>query len=352
MSSLCNINYFFCCYFASLHYFKKNLVVYNNILIIQPAFIGDAILASSLIEKIRQRLPGANISILVRKGNESVYENHPFLKEVLVWNKKKNKTRNLFKLLFRIRKNKYDCVINCHRYLSSGFLTGFSGARHTAGYKQTPFSYLFDTTVKHAVGNSRHEVERYNQLIEDFTDEKVYQPKLYPSASDNEKIKNLVSGDYVCMAPASVWFTKHLVIEKWLELCNGTLPDTIIYLLGAATDKELCEKIKLQSSHPKIYILAGQLSLLQSCALMKEAKMNYVNDSAPLHLASSVNANVTAFFCSTIPEFGFGPLSDHAKVVEVKGLECKPCGLHGYKACPLGHFKCSKEMDLTTVDLF
>jgi hypothetical protein len=70
--------------------------------------------------------------------------------------------------------------------------------------------------------------------------------------------------------------------------------------------------------------------------------MNFVNDSAPLHMASAMNANVTAIFCSTVPDFGFGPLSDHAKVVETSvRLSCRPCGLHGYDACPKGHFKCA-----------
>ena len=115
---------------------------FKNILIIQTAFIGDAILASSLVEKLHVRFPDAGISILVRKGNESIYEGHPFLKETLVWNKKENKFKNLFQLLGKIRKNKYDVIINCHRFASSGFLTAFSGANHTAGYKENLFSFL------------------------------------------------------------------------------------------------------------------------------------------------------------------------------------------------------------------
>jgi heptosyltransferase-2 len=79
---------------------------------------------------------------------------------------------------------------------------------------------------------------------------------------------------------------------------------------------------------------------------MKHAKMNYVNDSGPLHLASSVNAPTTAFFCSTVPAYGFFPLSYNSQVVEVANLYCKPCGLHGYKACPEGHFKCGKDIEL------
>jgi heptosyltransferase-2 len=71
--------------------------------------------------------------------------------------------------------------------------------------------------------------------------------------------------------------------------------------------------------------------------------MNYTNDSAPLHLCSAVNAPVRAVFCSTIPEFGFGPLSGNSGVVQSHlELPCKPCGNHGKSACPKGHFDCGK----------
>ena len=322
------------------------MATFKNILVIQTAFIGDAILASSLLEKLHKHFPEASLSILVRKGNEAIYEDHPFLNETLVWNKKEQKFKNLFALLSTIRKNKYDAVINCHRYGSSGFLTAFSGAGHTAGYKENPFSFMFNFTQRHVIGDGRHEIERYNELIEDFTDKLIFRPKLYPSVKDEEKIKRFKGRKYVCMAPASVWFTKQLPVEKWIELCNKTDQETTIYLLGAKSDFDLCNTIKNKAAHSKIKILAGELSLLQSCALMKDAAMNYVNDSGPLHLASSVNAPVTAFFCSTIPEFGFGPLSDIKSVIEVKELKCKPCGLHGYKACPEGHFKCGHLISL------
>jgi heptosyltransferase-2 len=93
--------------------------------------------------------------------------------------------------------------------------------------------------------------------------------------------------------------------------------------------------------------LCGQLSFLQSAALMKDALMNYVNDSAPMHFASAVNAPVTAIYCSTLPAFGFGPLSDNSRVVEIReNLYCRPCGLHGKKACPEGHFRCAYDINL------
>lgn len=325
---------------------------YNNILVIQTAFIGDAILASSTLEKLHHEFPQAKITILVRKGNETLYEAHPFLKEVLVWNKKEGKYASLARLLRQIKVNRYDAVINLHRYASSGFLTAFSGAGYKVGFDKNPFSILFTKRIKHIIGDGRHETQRYNELIEAITNTNVFKPKLYPSASDFEKVQNYKTAKYVTMSPSSVWFTKQLPEEKWVELCDILPDDVMIYLLGAKNDVGLCNtirsKVKSQIAQD-VKVLAGELTLLQSAALMKDAQMNYVNDSAPLHLASAMNAPVTAFFCSTVPSFGFGPLSDNSKIVEVKNLSCKPCGLHGYKACPLGHFKCGHEIDLSAV---
>jgi ADP-heptose:LPS heptosyltransferase len=78
--------------------------------------------------------------------------------------------------------------------------------------------------------------------------------------------------------------------------------------------------------------------------------MNYVNDSAPMHLASSINAAVTAIYCSTIPEFGFGPLSEHSYIIESqKTLTCRPCGLHGFNKCPQGHFECGYSIKMEEI---
>src|SRR5690606_33376812 len=115
-----------------------------------------------------------------------------------------------------------------------------------------------------------------------------------------------------------------------------------IYLLGAPSDAQLCDEIIAKSECSNCVNLAGKLSLLQSAALMSKAERNFVNDSGPLHIASAMNAPVMAFFCSTVPDFGFGPLSDDSVIKEVKELDCKPCGLHGFMECPKGHFKCGE----------
>jgi heptosyltransferase-2 len=118
-----------------------------------------------------------------------------------------------------------------------------------------------------------------------------------------------------------------------------------ILLLGGQGDSALCETIRVVCNRSEVKVLAGKLTFLQSAALMSRAGMNYVNDSAPMHFASAMNAPVTAVYCSTIPEFGFGPISDIRNIVEIEGkLYCRPCGLHGYASCPQRHFRCAMDI--------
>ena len=92
----------------------------KKILVIQTAFIGDVVLATALIENLHQQWPEVKMDILVRKGNESLFESHPFLNQVLVWDKKNYKYHHWMGLLFKIRSSQYDVVINAQRFAATG----------------------------------------------------------------------------------------------------------------------------------------------------------------------------------------------------------------------------------------
>lgn len=317
----------------------------QKFLIIQTAFTGDVVLATCIIEKLHALYPDAQIDFLLRKGNEGLLQHHPYLHEVLIWNKKEGKYKTLWQLLKKIRSNRYDKVINVQRFASTGFLTAFSKAKEKIGFDKNPFSWAFDKKVKHQMGEgnaSPHETKRNLSLIQHFTNDEVYKPRLYPTPADDAFVAAKKSEPYVCIAPASVWFTKQYPAEKWVDLIKQLPAELTVYLLGAPGEANLCTDIMQKSERKNVIALAGKLSFLQSAALMKDALLNYVNDSAPMHFASAMNAPVAAIYCSTVPSFGYGPLSDKSYIIETKvKLDCRPCGLHGYKQCPLGHFKCA-----------
>jgi len=333
----------------------------KTFLVIQTAFLGDAVLATALLEKLHAFFPDAEIDLVVRKGNDGLFVGHPFLHKLYVWDKRNGKTRDLFRVIGDLRRTKYDHIINCQRFFSTGLMTVLARGKEKIGYDKNPLSFLFSRTVKHLIGDpsaplrvantkAPHEVDRLNALIEHLTDGARPLPRLYPSTIHHAELDGRMSTwshghmPYICIAPASVWFTKQWPEAKWIDLIKSLPAEKRVQLIGAPGDVPMCERIAKAAGRGEI--LAGKLSLLGTAAMMQKATMNYVNDSAPLHIASAMNAPVTAIFCSTVPSFGFGPLNANGRVVETnEKLDCRPCGLHGYKACPKGHFKCALNID-------
>lgn len=325
----------------------------KTILIIQTAFIGDTILASHFARAVKDMYPNAKIHFFLRKGNESVIQGLPTIEKTWVWDKQGGKTRNLFKLISELRGIKFDMVFNLHRHFNSGLVAALMKSPVKIGFRQNPLSFFYTQKINHQIPDPRgwHEVQRNLELIPGqkiVDNQKIYKPELPIQQKNIDKVAPYVSENYFVIAPASVWFTKAWSEQKYRELTRELVKLGKVIFIGAPTDKELCDRIR--ENHPETLNLCGSLNLLDSAALMKKARRVFVNDSAPLHLASCVNAKTTAIFCSTVPAFGYTPLADDSIVVDVgNSLECRPCGLHGYKACPLKHFKCSEDIEIRKV---
>tara|TARA_Y100000385_G_scaffold273383_1_gene315230 strand:- start:1529 stop:2542 length:1014 start_codon:yes stop_codon:yes gene_type:complete len=316
----------------------------RKVLIIQTAFIGDAILATSLLESWHHVHPGDELHFLVRSGNESLLDFHPFLAGLHTWKKSSNaglRYWNLVALGIDLRRMNFDVVVTPHRHISSGILMLMSGAKQRMGFSSHPFSMAFTHSQDHGLGNGEHEIERNHRLIaDDVALLEPKKPRLYPA----QKIDNQGwSEKFGVAAPSSQWATKQWPSSRWIEWLDlefGIAPEQTIVLIGAPSDRAELELIANQSKHELLEIRTD-LSLLGAVGLMRGAMWVVTNDSGPMHMASSVDVPTVAIFCSTLPSFGFGPLASQSVVVEVEmKLDCRPCGLHGHQACPLSHFNC------------
>jgi ADP-heptose:LPS heptosyltransferase len=165
--------------------------------------------------------------------------------------------------------------------------------------------------------------------------------------------------------------TKKLPLHKLKELC--TTLDHPIILLGGAEDTEVGDE--LASIDPvKIYNSCGKFSLNESADLVRRSRLIVTHDTGLMHIAAAFKKPIISVWGNTVPEFGmypyFGGAPDQPagdrftqsigsagvvkeKIMEVKGLNCRPCSKIGYKKCPRGHFKCmelqSMEMIVETI---
>ncbi|RYG43091.1 MAG: glycosyltransferase family 9 protein, partial [Chitinophagaceae bacterium] len=272
---------------VAMHCDSDYLWAVQKILIIQTAFIGDVVLATSLVEKMHVRFPGVIIDVMVRKGNEKLLLNNPAIHEVLIWNKKAGKWKSLMQMVKQMRSKGYDKVINLQRFFSTGLMTVLSGSKETRGYEKNPLSAGFSKKFPHIIDprNPHHETVRINELVKDFTDDEVFRPRLYPSDADEQFVTTFINEPFVTITPSSVWFTKQYPLEKWADLIQQLPSHLRVFILGGKDNAEEALELTAKVTRRNVEVLAGKLSFLQSAALMKHAVMNYVNDSAPLHFA-------------------------------------------------------------------
>ncbi len=334
-----------------------------QVVLLQPAFLGDAVLSSAVLESWHRTFPDHRLSIVVRDVAAGLFQDHPFLDKVHIWNRSGwLKYPRLFQLAQNLRSNRPDVVVNLHRFASMALLAQRSGAPHLTGFDRTgKWPAKRALLVPHSIGDGRHETERNHAQVEHFLgawDPSLDVPVLHPSQQHRTAAAAFPPGALI-LAPASVWATKRWPESKWAALADRWAQEhkgQPVILLGGKGDQALLDRIADACRQERPRVCAGDLNLLGAAALMKGAKLVVSNDSAPLHMAGAVGTAVVAVFCSTTPRFGFGILpamkaAGKAAEVEVGEdvLGCKPCGIHGHATCPRGNFRCGDEVSVDRV---
>ena len=325
-----------------------------KILVIQTAFLGDLVLTTGLFEYIKKNYTG-HLSVIVNKGTEDVLRANPFVDEVIPFDKKHvKKSPGVFAGFIReIRARKFDMVISPHFSYRSSLISFFSGAKTRIGYKESGFSFLHTRRVSRPL-RGVHEVDKLFALVSERIpdDISIKRPKLYFVKNELKKIQSLmaaeklVKGKYIVVAPSSVWETKRMPEEKFIEVIKHIRKGlrASVVLVGSPKDEELCEMIR-KPFGTGVLNFAGKTTLIELSWLISQARAVVTNDSSPIHFASAHNVPTVAIFGATVREFGYTSLADKNKIAEVTGLSCRPCGIHGGNHCPQKHFKCMKEQN-------
>lgn len=153
------------------------------------------------------------------------------------------------------------------------------------------------------------------------------------------------SQPWVALAPGAKWATKQWPREYFSQLAVRLDRETGIrpVLIGGESEIGLCRDVA-QAAGGRVVSLAGQTDLATLAALFSKSALFVGNDSGPLHLAAAAGTRVLAFFGPTVPEFGFAPPAGTRTRIVSRSLSCRPCAVHGSRACPLGHHACMKKI--------
>jgi heptosyltransferase-2 len=321
----------------------------EKILVIQTAFIGDAILTLPMIQKLKEMFSSSEIHVLCIPSTEEIFRSSPVVDNIKVIDKKR-KHKNIFSLIFfaiKLKRENYDRIYSPHRSFRTSLIVFLSGVKNTYGFSNANLRFVYRNLVEYFP--SKHEVQRNLDLIgfEYKNDEWKILPALKTTQEQESKVTNFIQKNniksFIAVAPGSIWNTKKYPTEYYIDVVNSLRGKYSIVLIGGKIDVELCNEIKLNCGE-NVFTIAGMFSIVESVELLRRAKLLITNDSAPTHMGMCADIPTLTLYCSTVTNFGFYPYNGKNAILSFDDLDCKPCGIHGFKKCPLNHFNCGKKL--------
>ncbi len=327
------------------------------------------VLTTPLLDRLAQRGP---VDVVASPQGASLLAGHPAVRDVIVFDKRglASGWRGLMQTARAVRwrapgeARGVTVAYIAQGSLRSALLASVAGVPERVGFASSAGKALYTRHVPY--DRDVHHAERLWSLASAADDDArpaaPLNPRLYPSANHHAAAASILtaagvaSGTHLLvLAPGSVWATKRW--PAYAELADALARDprtsrARLVIIGGSADGDAARAIAehAQSAGMQLPIDAtGRLPLLASAALLARAGALITNDSLPLHLASAMGTPTVAIFGPTVPAMGFGPLAPHAESLGVELLDCRPCHAHGPDACPLGHWRCMRDLPVSRV---
>jgi heptosyltransferase-2 len=322
--------------------------VTTSSLIIQTSFLGDTVLTTPLIAELAKRGP---VDVVTTPASANLLQNHPGIRSVIPYDKrgKDSGVLGFLRMVRRLRHFGYDAAYLAQGSVRSGALALAAGAGKRVGFAGHAGRRFYNVRVEY--NEDLHHAIRLLALAQPpvlpaVSDIRV---RLYPGIPERGAVDRFLAlhdtledEPLVALAPASVWGTKRWPF--YAELARELAPTCRLVVIGSAADAPLAAEVCAAAPEGRVLNAAGVFSLLGSAELIRRCNVLVTNDSAPQHLASAVDTPTITIFGPTVPSFGFGPLAHHSLTIGHEELACRPCDRHGPRKCPLGHWRCMREI--------
>jgi heptosyltransferase-2 len=330
----------------------------NKIGIWNTAFLGDAVLTLPLIRTVHHAFPEAEVHFWVRGGLGPLFAHQPELAGVHEYRKRGAGKGvgpafgSALDLGRAIARQGYGLWISAHSSLRSGLIARWSSVKMRIGYDRPLFNSFFYTHTVPRRFRELDEIERLLQLVrplglaETFDWPELALDPAAEAAAGEFWARRLSGAPVLGVHPGSVWPTKRWPAEFYGEVARRALDSgaRVLVFGGPGEEADAARVVEAAGGASDALIdVSGALSLPELAAYLDRLDCYLSNDSGPMHLAWARRTPVVAVFGPTVRSLGFFPRGA-STVVQNESLACRPCGLHGPRACPQEHFRCMRDV--------
>jgi heptosyltransferase II len=304
----------------------------SRTLVVAPNWIGDALMAQPLLSRLKQA--GAKIHVLAPDWVAPVLRRMPEVDEVIAVPYRHGALQfsQRWRLSRTLRRRGYDRAIVLPNSWKSALVPFLAGIPQRAGYVGEARYGLLNSTL----ANSKSPMPQHYARLAGALEGALPPPRLVVSTEEIAEAQKRfgIAGPYAVLCPGA----EYGPAKRWpyfRELAERMSMPCVI--LGSASDREAAAGIPGKD-------LAGRTTLDEAIRLIAGAAVVVSNDSGLMHVAAALGRPQVALFGSSSPQHT-PPASANARVLWLR-LECSPCFA---RECPLGHFRCMKEISVDHV---
>lgn len=309
----------------------------NNILVRATNWVGDAVMTLPALEAVRENFPAARITVLARPWVAPVFENHPAVNNILIYNRHDSIKKNIsefFNMASLIKKKRYDLAVLFQNAFEAALLAFMGGVKHRLGFDSDGRGFL----LNHGIKRGReifevHQVEYYLSILKAAgLKAESRNPVLHLSEKDLAKAGKLLESEGIAIndfilgiSPGAIFGNaKRWPLERFAKISDWASDrwGAKVIILGSKKEKEIGIKMAGIMKN-RAAGFCGNTSLGEAMGLISKCSFFVTNDSGLMHVAAALGVPTLAIFGST-DHVATGPRGSRTKIIK-HDIECSPC---------------------------
>ncbi len=310
-------------------------------LVIRLSSAGDIILTSPLLKLMKEREPDTEVHFVATSIYSDLIRYNPNITTIHLV-QEHAEVGELEELRQLLLKEQFESTLDLHNSFRSIYLRKGTSNQIRVIRKDILKRVALVRMKLNFYSEPRSVAVKYAQVYDKSLTE-VPLPEIFYPNELQEKVDEIWRNSHsnerkaIFLCPGSRHFTKRWPVECWKNLAKKLSAENHIVLIGGKEDIGICDAI---GEIGGLINFCGKFSMLESMAILSHADLVITNDSFLMHAANTLRKKILAIFGSTVREFGFSPYGVENKIMEVNGLNCRPCSHLGRESCPRKHFRC------------
>jgi predicted lipopolysaccharide heptosyltransferase III len=303
----------------------------ERILVIKLRYVGDVLLATPVLSRLRESFPKAHLAMLVNAGTDDVVRDHPALNEVLVL--ERGSLIRQWRFVRELRRRRFDLVVDLTDADRSALLCWLSSAPVRIGYNgEGRWRGVLYTQVVAADRFAMHTVRYHLQAMEALgLTGPPPAPMLIVAPEVRREADRLLreagvdgARPFACLHPGARWWFKAWPAERFAALADLIQTETRAQALFLGSDQDRSFESRIADGMKTAFrSLIGKTSLRALAAVLERAALMVSNDNGPMHMGAALRVPVIGLFGPSDPAI-WGPWGDGHRTF-YKGLDCRAC---------------------------